>query len=48
MPDCQVCNDTGEAWTPDPDGGGAWGMACPDCDMPYPLAAPSATQEPPF
>jgi hypothetical protein len=38
-PKCRTCNDTGPVQTPEQDGTGAWDMACPDCDTPYPGSA---------
>jgi hypothetical protein len=36
---CQTCRNTGQVWTVEEDGSGAWDMACPDCDTPYPGVA---------
>ncbi len=34
--ECQTCKGTGQVWTAELDGTGAWDQACPDCDTAYP------------
>lgn len=45
---CATCGNTGQVWTAEQDGTGAWDQACPDCDTPYPMPVPANTGEAPF
>ena len=43
---CPTCQDTGQVWTAEPDGSGAYDQACPHCDTPYPRPAPTTGEDP--
>lgn len=43
---CEVCRDTGQVWSPEPDGTGMYDEACPACDMPYPVGVSAGGEDP--